>query len=110
MDGPPDGDAEATVEVVGTRKRATIRLCFDFEELTPEIQRHNILHELVHIHMSGATELVRCDLCKSLGQAAYDIFEMGFRRQMELGIDEVTRVIEFGFPMPGRSKPKPPVD
>ena len=53
----PDVDCNATIEPVCGRKLATISLAEDFDILSPEVQRHCIVHELIHCHLAQVTHL-----------------------------------------------------
>ena len=90
---PDEQDSYAICFPTYGRKRADIHFCTDFRDLKPDVQRHVIVHELVHCHFAAAQELPRVELSKHLGQTAYDIFMGAYRQAQEYGIDGVTDAI-----------------
>ncbi|MCE5322134.1 hypothetical protein LLG46_02335 [bacterium] len=98
---PEDEDVSAEIVPIEGRKRASIYLCTGFRELSPEEQRHTIVHELLHCHLESATDIIRLDLWEHrvLSQNAYDILIGGFRRQIEYAVDAIADAIAHNFPL-----------
>ncbi|MCL5292552.1 MAG: hypothetical protein M1548_08515 [Actinobacteria bacterium] len=90
----------AVVHPIEGRKRARLILCKEWLELSPEDQRHSIVHELVHCHLAGAGDIVRLDLLKNMSQSSYDIFYGGFKRQIEYAVDGLADAVAPLLPLP----------
>lgn len=90
-DPPKDEDAGGEIEPRYARKVATVKVAKDFRELTPEYQRHVIVHELLHLHVEGAAVIVRNDLWEGrlVSYDAYQAIWYAYRTQMELGVDGI---------------------
>ena len=86
---PADNGENGRVQNLDGRKYATIYLASEFPEFKPEVQRHTIAHELVHLHFFSACDMVRADLVTQLSQNTYNVFWDGFVRQLEYGVDGV---------------------
>jgi hypothetical protein len=92
-DEPADSDAWASIKPIEGRKLAELHLCKDWYTLKPETKRHALVHELIHCTHAGAADMVRLDLPRWMGQAAYDVFFGGWRRQMEYMVDGLAEVL-----------------
>jgi hypothetical protein len=75
------------------RKRARIELCHDWAKLKPDRKRHTLIHELIHCHEAPATDIIRLDLPKHLGQTSYDILFGAYKRQIEYMTDGLADAI-----------------
>jgi hypothetical protein len=105
MHDPPErDDALAVVEPWDGRKAARIWLCVDFDTFTPEVQRHTIVHEMLHMHMTGASDVMRLDTCDHLSQAVYDTLMSAFKRQVEYAVDGIADSVSEFFPLPKARK------
>lgn len=62
--------------------------------------RQTVVHELVHLHLSALTSTVRRDLCDRLASDAYHLFERGFTRHLEHGIDAIAYAWAEELPLP----------
>lgn len=96
---PSDGDMLAAVECTYGRKIATLQFCPNWPNLDPELQRHAIVHELLHVHMSGARNLVYHTLPSLLGEAAWSAFESAFRQNDEMATDGLADAFASLFPL-----------
>lgn len=96
---PDDEDDIATCDPTYGRKRAEISFRDDFRTQTPEVQRHTIVHELLHCHFAAMQEFIRIQTLKPLGQGTYDMFQGAYRQALEYGIDGITDGIAHRFPL-----------
>lgn len=81
------------------RKYAIIYLPSGFPDFKPEVQRHTIAHELIHLHLIAACDQVRCDLVSQLAQPAYTVFFDSFIRNIEYGVDGLADAFAPFLPM-----------
>jgi hypothetical protein len=98
-------DTYADIQVHPEAPEATIRIAHGFWTLTPDEQRRVIVHELLHCHMAAMVNL-KDDLEKTLGTAAFDIFDAAFERAHERTTDKLARLMAPLLPLPpkfGRS-------
>lgn len=93
-----DDDAYATCDPCIGRRFATITFRSDFRDLEPDDQRECVVHELIHCHHIGATDIIRLDLLKPLGQETYDVLLAGFKRQIEYMTDGLASAIARKYP------------
>jgi hypothetical protein len=96
---PEEENAVASVQPTEGRKVAVVKFCSDFLELKPEDQRNCVVHELIHCHHVGATDMVRLDLLKHLSQQSYEIFWGGFVRQIEYMTDGLAEAFAPHMPL-----------
>src|SRR5687768_9518251 len=82
-DHPNNMGALAEIEPVDSRRYALMRLCAHWPDMAPEKQRHSIVHELLHLHHIGASDIIRLDMPRHLTQSMYDLLWGGFLRQVE---------------------------
>ena|GEM_PF-6664468 len=101
-----EGDAIAYIHPTDGQRRATLRLCSDFREMSPEKQRHSLIHELIHPHHRDATDIIRLTLPRSFGGVAYEVLWENFRQQVELMVDNIATAIAEQYPVPDWPKPK----
>lgn len=95
---PCENDAYATIYPTFGRKVADIHFHEDFRGYSADVQRHTVVHELVHLHVEAAGNMVRRDLETLLGQGADLIFWNGFKRQLEYGVDGIAMAIAKHMP------------
>ena len=81
------------------RKIGDISLCEDFRELDPKIQRHTLIHELLHCVFAQEQEFIRLDIKGHLGMPAWNIFFSAYQSMHEYAIDGVADSIERKFPV-----------
>ncbi len=105
-DAPENPDAGGSVRIIYGRKLAYIRVCSDFASYTPQEQRHTVIHELIHIHLEPACNIVLNDVREYLGRAADDLLWSGFKRSMEYGVDGLADAVAPLLPL----WEKPPSD
>lgn len=87
------------VEITYGRKLATISLDSSFRGRSREDQRQTVVHELVHLHLESAANMVQNDLEQWLGKQADQIFYDGFKRQMEYGVDALADALAKHLPL-----------
>ena len=88
---PAKGRAAEIVPIYG-RKWAELRLSPEFACLAPEVQRHTLVHELIHCHLAAA----QCYADAMLRKAARHAFDMN----VEIGIDGLADAIAPLMPLP----------
>lgn len=85
------------------RKHAEITLHPPFWALTPEDQKHALIHEFIHCHLAALQHQVEHDLKDHFSDSAYAAFFDSFRRNLEYAIDglaaEIARLSK-GIPDP----------
>lgn len=96
---PASSDAYASIEPTFGRKVATLDFCANWPDLEPAIQRHAIVHELIHAHLAGLQTYVYHALPTLLGEAAWSAFESAYRQQNELATDGLADGIAASFPL-----------
>lgn len=99
MREPAPPDAWGRTVLTYGRKLAQIYVCEEFRTLAPEKQRQCIVHELVHAHLEGATNMVFNDLDRHLGAQSDEIFGAGFRRHIEYGVDGLADALAKHLPL-----------
>jgi hypothetical protein len=97
---PPRGDAHANVTATEGRVFASFR--FENEIFTQDIAdaKNHMAHELLHVMLEQATQMVEYDLKGLLGDQALAIFQSTYRRQMEFAVDHLASVLEAALPDP----------
>jgi hypothetical protein len=98
--GDPDDPPLASIDPTYGRRVASLRVVEDFFDLTPAVQRETLLHELLHLYMHPASEVIRCGVGKWIGQAAYEVLLEAFKQQIEYGVDGIAVAIAERFPLP----------
>lgn len=97
---PADGaNALAQVTCTPGRKQAVIELCPNFPNLERAVQRHVLVHELLHVAFSGPHTHTYQALPTLLGEAAWSAYESGYRMAEELATDGVADAIAPLFPL-----------
>lgn len=93
--------AVAKVTPTYGRKLATIEFCKDFADLSPEVQRHTIVHELVHCHFDPACSIMRHGLTKTaMRQRTYDVLWESYTQQVEFAVDGIASALARHLPLP----------
>lgn len=98
-DEPCDGQFAAQIQCVYGRKRARIRLCAEWDDRTPDQQRQNLVHELLHCHMR---------LCESLAEqaehlmkgGAYQVWYINHEHGIEYAVDAIADALAPHLPLP----------
>lgn len=77
------------------KKHADIQVCADWNGASSERRQYSIIHELVHCHLVGATDVIRLDLEAAgvLTDAQHDWLWASFQRQIEYATDSLAQVI-----------------
>lgn len=96
---PSEEGTYATIFPTFGRKIATLKLDPNFRTYDAEIQRHTIVHELVHCHLEPAANMVYKDLEEYLGKQTDQVFWNGFKRQIEYGVDGLASAIAKHMPL-----------
>lgn len=95
----PDGpDAHAQIECTYGRRSATIRVCHDWEQSTPEDQRNAITHELLHCYFTPIQSVMN-RAGEVFGDQA-SIVSAYHLEQMEYAIDGIATAIAPLLPLP----------
>ncbi len=94
-----DVNEMASIECVFGRRFAVIQVCANFADLDPELQRHVVVHELLHAAMSGTHSYVYHSLPSLLGESGWSAFESAYRQQEEHATDGIAAAIGRGFPL-----------
>lgn len=74
-------------------------------EEEPEDLRATIVHELLHLHQGHILHAID-DLSGEFGTTAWNLWESGFRRELEYMTDALARVIAPHLPLPPSATPK----
>lgn len=98
----PDDDALACVVTTYGRRFAMITLGYNFATEKPEIQRHTIVHELLHIWFDQVERPVRDGgaVWQLIGKPAGLVLFNEVRDAVEHGVDAIAAAIAGGFPLP----------
>ena len=96
---PCDGESLASINPTFGRKLAEMNFCANWPELDPAVQRHAIVHELIHAHLAGLQTYVYHALPTLLGEAGWSAFESAYRQQNELATDGIADGIAATFPL-----------
>lgn len=89
----------ASVQAAYGRKFARIWIGREFRTESPEDQRNTVVHELIHLHLESAGDMVFSDLEKILGRPADAVFTNGFSRQLEYGVDALACALAPHMPL-----------
>lgn len=101
-----DHDAEAKIHPTEGQPHARLWLSGRFLDLTPEDQRHVLVHELLHLHHRDATDIIRLVVPEALGQLGNALLWEPFRQHVELMTDRIARAIAPLLPLPTIRKQK----
>lgn len=92
-------DVAATIRAAHGRKFAKVSVARGFRNESPEDQRDTIVHELIHLHLEPAADMVYRDLEKLLGRPADAVFTNAFDRNLEYGIDGLACALARHMPL-----------
>jgi len=95
-----DDDAFARVDCTYGRRLATVTLCKDFAQLDHDVQRHCLLHELLHCHLDPLHSLWANAVPEVVGKAAWMIFDNASRQQIEFAVDALADFLGPKLPLP----------
>lgn len=90
----------ASMSTVYGRKVAHLRVGPDWNTFSPEVKRHTLTHELIHLHWDEADNVIFFTVRKQLAPAAWEVVEGEFNRQMERAVDGLADVLAPLMPMP----------
>lgn len=100
---PPDSSgAAASMRCVYGRRVGELCLASDFFEYKPDLQRHYLVHELVHVLTDGCDNVIaEGGLDVLLGRPAFAVLSEAWRVQVEYLTDHLAYVVVdlvLGFP------------
>jgi hypothetical protein len=90
------------------RHVAYLRFCTDFRELRPEVQRHAIVHELIHCHVNPVCHVVTFDLKNAglLSDPTYQFINQNLTRADEYCVDDLAEAFsQFLLLIPWENNP-----
>lgn len=102
---PHKPDCRAVIDPVEGRNLAELWLNDDALAGGPDDLRETICHELLHIHQAHWLHAID-DLSGEFGTTAWNLWESGFRRELEYMTDALARVIAPHLPPPPSATPK----
>ena len=79
----------ATVKVHPDRKIVRLAFCDGFQSLPEDEQRHVVCHELAHVHLARAAEVLLEAVAEEIGGSARRILEFQVRREIETATEAV---------------------
>jgi hypothetical protein len=97
--GLRDWEIRLSDEPAREGKGASVGCVFGRKFASPEDQRDTIVHELIHLHLEPASDMVYRDLEKILGRPADAAFTNGFDRQLEYAIDGLAGALAQHTPL-----------
>lgn len=97
---PADDDAVAQIDAPWAQRRAEVRLGAEFWVSGPEDQRDALVHELLHLVLMPAWQMVDELLDEELSARAARIGWLAFTQHMEYSIDQLASVIAPQLPLP----------
>lgn len=100
MNKPTGKRAGAAVRCTYGRKIVEIKLAPNFNAIAPELQRHYLVHELVHVHLWGVTQAV-ADVRMHTPKRWVQHLELAIGTAQEYGVDALAEVIAPTMPLPG---------
>ncbi len=99
---PSDIDTSAQISCYYGQRRALLRVDERWWDGSPETQRSDIVHELVHCHMDPMERVVR-SLEGALGSTAYGVTSALHLTAVEFAVDGISRAVETHLPLPSWS-------
>ena len=97
---PASEGSIAECDVSPMRRAIRLRVCQGFSELPPEHQRHAVVHEFVHAFFVGVSTQVEENVTGWMPTRTYEMFQQGFERELERGVDALSVVISEHVPLP----------
>lgn len=95
-----DSDCLASITVTYGRRWAVINLCTDFATQAPEIQRHTLIHELLHCHTDPIKANLENVITELYGKVSWNTLWGPLHRDVELLTDDLANAIATFFPLP----------
>lgn len=99
---PCDPCCFATIHCIEGTKKGRIRFCHNVHELPPEKVRYVVVHELLHCHTAGMSQVVEFDVPK-VSVVAPDMQAVLYSihtREEERCVDGLAFAIASFFPLP----------
>lgn len=98
---PADEGKAAQVQTIYGQKHANLWLGEGFFGKAPEAQRHILVHEFVHCHLTVNRHMVTGSyLSEKLGEPAAEVFEEAYIQAQEYAVDGLAVVIAESMPLP----------
>lgn len=94
-----DVTAHADIDPAPQRWTADLRLAHDFFAQSPEKQRLVLTHELIHLVVARADQVVE-NLEEPLGKIAFGLFEPNYVDASERAVEHLARIIAPFLPLP----------
>ena len=88
---PPGRVAECDLSPF--RQSITVRVAVDFFDLSPEQQRHAVVHELVHAHVVAVCATVEHGVPSWMPDRTWEMFRSMFERDVEVLVDTVALLL-----------------
>jgi hypothetical protein len=95
---PIETVAYVKVDVHEHRRYAALWFCRNFRKLTPDFQRHCIVHELVHVHLAEMGFVFR-SIQSDLGRIHFTALDHSYLRAEEKAVDAVAGVLAPRVPV-----------
>lgn len=92
----------ASIERTDGAKVAYLRLGRNFLKLEPDQQRHTIVHEALHCHLTDLNSLIQEDLAQHLDEKVHALVCKTFIRDLEYAIDGIASEFAKAMPLPPR--------
>lgn len=89
----------AEVQAVYGQRSAVLYLSADWEELSAEVRRSTIVHELVHLHLAHLTFL-SYDMFASVSKSSSDCFRAALTLAEEYAVDAIAEAWAPSLPLP----------
>ena len=100
LDDPCEDDSYATVNCIYGQKKAELKLCEGFNDLSRDEQRSTFVHELTHCHLWVIQEMGEEDLAQFLSSGEKEMYSRSFRRAIEYAVDSLASAIAPHLPLP----------
>lgn len=97
---PTKSGFDAQVRIPDGRREIHLAFCERFDQLEPDEQRHAIVHELVHPHLSRVWSTVQDGATEAFGGVALRMFMSAVHREVEHSVDALAAIIARNMPEP----------
>ncbi len=98
-DEPTVDDTAGELICVYGRKLATLKLAYNFNDLSPSEHRYIVVHELLHIHLEPLGQVL-LNLTAHVGQSLYGLSRAHFTDATEYAVDALATVMAPSLPLP----------
>lgn len=97
---PCDPCCFATIHCLEGTKKGRIRFCHNVHEIAPEKVRYVVVHELLHCHTAGMSQVLEFDLPKVHSPDTTALLNSIHEREEERCVDGLAIAIAPFFPLP----------